>query len=70
MNSLEKKLLREINRKQVLRKVEIKNFLKVKDGRKLERILKKLMDKGLIVNVPFIESCVAITQKGMRELKK
>ncbi|MEM5790723.1 MAG: hypothetical protein QXP77_01600 [Candidatus Aenigmatarchaeota archaeon] len=70
MNNLEKKILREINRKQVLRKVEIKSFLKIKDGKKVEGVIKKLIDKGFIVNVPFIESCVAITQRGMRELEK
>ncbi len=68
--NVEKKILREIGRKQVLRKSEIKNFLKDKEREKVEKIIKKLIDKGLIVNLPFIESCVAITQKGMRELEK
>ncbi len=68
--NIEEKILREVSRRHVLRKVEIKNFLKKEDEKKVEKVIKKLIDKGLIVNVPFIESCIAITQKGMRELKK
>ena len=73
MANLEKEVLKELARKLVARKSEIKDFLKkkVKDGdRKLETITKSLKDKGLITSVSVIgESCIAITQRGMRELE-
>ncbi|RLI97937.1 MAG: hypothetical protein DRP00_03105 [Candidatus Aenigmatarchaeota archaeon] len=73
MANLEKEVLKELARKLVARKSEIKDFLKkkVKNGdRKLETITKSLKDKGLITYVSVIgESCIAITQRGMRELE-
>ncbi len=67
MNSCEKKILKILRKRHVLKRSEIKSIV---GNEKVEKTIKSLINKGLITYVPFMESYVAITQKGMRELEE
>jgi DNA-binding PadR family transcriptional regulator len=72
-NGIEREVLLEISKKLVVSKAELVAFLENKvenPASELEKIVRSLNDKGLIVYVSLIgKSCYAITQKGMREVR-
>ena len=72
-NGFRKEILEEILRKKVVTKAELNSFLENKvdnPSSEVMSITKALISEGLITIVsPIGESCYAITQKGMREIK-
>lgn len=72
-DGIEKEVLLEISKKLVISKAELVAFLESKTDNTvptLEKIIRSLSDKGLIIYVsPIGQSCYAITQKGMREIR-
>lgn len=72
-DGIEIQVLEEINKRMVVKKEELMGFLDGKvDNPKavLAAVVRSLSEKGLITSVsPVGESCYAITQKGMREIR-
>jgi ribosomal protein S25 len=72
-DGIEKEVLLEISKKLVVSKVELVSFLESKIENPVsvvENIVRDLNNKGLITYVsPIGQSCYAITQKGMREIR-
>jgi DNA-binding PadR family transcriptional regulator len=72
-DGIEKEVLLEISKKLVISKAELVAFLENKTDNPvptLEKTVRSLSDKGLIIYVsPIGQSCYAITQKGMREIR-
>lgn len=73
IDGIEKEVLIEISKKLVISKAELVAFLENKIDNPistLENIVRSLSGKGLIIYVsPIGQSCYAITQKGMREIR-
>lgn len=72
-DGIERKVLEELVKNLVMKKDELVRFL---DGKvdnpesSLEMVMKNLIAKQLVTYVsPIGESCFAVTQKGMREVK-
>jgi RNA-binding protein YhbY len=72
-NGIAKQVLAEIARKELIKKEEVVEFLKDKVSNPHDvaaTIAKDLYSRGLITYVtPIGESCIAITQKGMRQVQ-
>lgn len=70
LNGIEKRVLEELAVRLVMKKSEIVEFLKDKVENPfstVEYVTKSLLTQGLITYVRVIgESCIAITQKGIR----
>lgn len=70
-NCIEKELLEEISKHLVVQKEELIKFLEGKVENpfsEAESLIKVLNDKGLITYISLIgKTCMAITQKGLRE---
>jgi hypothetical protein len=72
-DGIEKEVLLEISKKLVVSKAELVAFLEGKTENPVsavESIARGLSEKGLITYVsPIGQSCYAITQKGIREVR-
>ncbi len=72
-DGIEKEVLIEISKKMVVSKAELIAFLEGKIENPIsmiENVVRNLSNKGLIIYVsPIGQSCYAITQKGMREIR-
>jgi DNA-binding PadR family transcriptional regulator len=73
IDGIEREILLEISKKLVVSKAELVTFLENKIENPIsavEKIVQDLSNKGLITYVSLIgQSCYAITQKGMREVR-
>jgi predicted transcriptional regulator len=69
-NGVEKKVLDELASRELMKKSEIVDFLRDKTEepeKTVAQVVRDLVFKGLATNLtPAGESCIAITQKGMR----
>jgi hypothetical protein len=69
-NGIEKKVLAELASKELMKKSEIVEFLRgmtENPERIINNLVRDLVFKGFATNLtPVGESCIAITQKGMR----
>jgi hypothetical protein len=72
-DGIERQVLEEMVKRLVMKKEELIGFLdgKVDDlGAVSVAVIRSLSEKGLITSVsPVGESCYAVTQKGMREVR-
>ena len=72
-DGIEKQVLEEMNKRLVVKKEELMEFLNGKvdnPGAVLAAVVRSLSEKGFITSVsPVGESCYAVTQKGMREIR-
>ena len=74
MNFVERELLKEFSKKFVMKFDEVMEFLR-NNGKKdvnnlAKRCLRNLAEKGLITELHFLGKCYAITQEGIKALRR
>jgi len=71
-DGIEKKILKEMSRRLVVKKIELLEFAKKQkiSRNTINAVSKMLVQKGLLTTVYASESTFAITQKGIREANR
>lgn len=73
-DGIEKKVLQELASRELMKRDELVNFLqgKVENAKSAaEDMMRQLIFKGFATNLtPVGESCIIITQKGMRAVRE